>query len=127
MRLLLDTSALLWWLGDDGRLGPAARAAIADPENEVLVSAATAWEISVKRASGKLEASFDVAGSLEPSSFAALPMGIAHAVAAGELPSHHEDPFDRMLVAQARLDGMTLVTDDAEIALYEVELLDARS
>ena len=125
MRLLLDTSALLWWLGDDGKLGATARAAIADPDNEVFVSAASAWEISVKRASGKLDASFDIAGALERNYFIELPVQVAHAVTAGELPQHHHDPFDRMLVAQAQLEELTLVADDAEIAKYQVELLPA--
>jgi PIN domain nuclease of toxin-antitoxin system len=125
VRLLLDTSALLWWLADDQKLGTTTRAAIAAPGNEVFVSAASAWEISVRRAAGKLVASFDVASALELNSFAELPIHVAHAVAAGELPQHHRDPFDRMLVAQAQLEGLTLVADDAEIAKYEVELLDA--
>jgi PIN domain nuclease of toxin-antitoxin system len=127
VRLLLDTSAFLWWLENDDRLGPIARSAIADPENEAYVSSASAWEISVKRASGKLEADFDVAASLEPNSFLPLTIDIAHAVAAGELPRHHKDPFDRMLVAQAQLENLTLVTDDPEIGKYEVDLLDART
>ena len=125
MRLLLDTSTLLWWLDDDKKLGPAARAAIASPDNEVYVSAASAWEISVKRASGKLEAPFDVADALERSFFIELPIEVVHAMAAGELPPHHKDPFDRMLVAQARVEGLTLVAHDAGIARYDVELLDA--
>lgn len=125
MRLLLDTSTLLWWLDDDRKLGAAARAAIAGPDNEVYVSAASAWEISVKRASGKLDAPFDVADALERSFFIELPIEVAHAMAAGELPPHHTDPLDRMLVAQARVEGLTLVAHDAGIARYDVELLDA--
>lgn len=125
MRLLLDTSTLLWWLDGDSKLGAAARAAIADPENEVFVSAASAWKISVKRASGKLDAPFDIAGALERNYFIELPIEIAHAITAGELPQHHKDPFDRMLVAQAQTEDLTLVAGDAEIAKYDVELLDA--
>ena len=127
MRLLLDTSTLLWWLDDDKKLGAAARAAIADPENEVFVSAASAWEISVKRASRKLDAPFDIASALARNHFAELPIEVAHAVAAGELPPHHRDPFDRMLVAQAQIDDLAIVADDAEIAKYDVTLLDART
>ena len=125
MRLLLDTSALLWWLDDDSRLGSKARAAIADPRNEIFVSAASAWEMSVKRASGKLAVSFDIAEAIERNAFVELPIGIAHAVAAGELIRHHADPFDRMLIAQSQLEGLRLVTSDGAIATYEVELLDA--
>ena len=125
MALLLDTSALLWWLGDDAKLGQSARSAIADPDNEVFVSAASAWEISVKRASGKLDAPFDIGDALERNYFVGLPIDVAHAIAAGDLPRHHKDPFDRMLVAQAQLENLTLVTSDPEIAKYEVELLTA--
>jgi PIN domain nuclease of toxin-antitoxin system len=125
VRLLLDTRTLLWWLADDQKLGTTTRDAIAAPGNEVFVSAASAWEISVKRASGTLEASFDIATALERNAMIELPIQVAHAVTAGELPQHHRDPFDRMLVAQAQLEGLTLVADDDEIAKYEVELLDA--
>lgn len=125
MRLLLDTSALLWWLGNDAKLGPTARVAIADPDNEVLVSAASAWEVSVKRASGKLDAPFDVVRAIDRNYFIELPIEVAHAIAAGELPQHHKDPFDRMLVAQAQAEDLTLVTSDSEIGKYELELLDA--
>lgn len=127
MRLLLDTSTLLWWLEADRQLGPTARAGIADPENEVFVSAASAWEISAKRASGKLDASFDLVTTLQRNYFIELPIEVAHAVTAGELPRHHRDPFDRMLVAQARLEDLTLVTGDAEIVKYDVALLDAKA
>jgi PIN domain nuclease of toxin-antitoxin system len=126
VRLLLDTSTLLWWLDGDQKLGQEARAAIANPDNEVLVSAASAWEISVKRASGKLEAPLEIAAALERNYFIELPIEVAHAIAAGELPRHHKDPFDRMLVAQAQIEDLALVADDPEIAKYDVELLDAR-
>ena len=125
MRLLLDTSALLWWLDDSARLGPKARAAIADPGSEVFVSPASAWEISVKRALGKLAGSFDIAKEIELNAFVELPIRIAHAVAAGELVRHHADPFDRILIAQSQLEGLRLVTSDGAIAKYDVQLLDA--
>lgn len=127
MRLLLDTSTVLWWLDGDTRLRSIARATIANPNNEVFVSSASAWEIAVKRASGKLEAPFDVARALELNHFIVLPIGVDHAIAAGELPLHHKDPFDRMLVAQAQLESLTLLTHDVEISRYEVDRLDASS
>ena len=127
MLLLLDTHSFLWWLGDDPALGPTARAAIADAENLVFVSAATAWEISVKRAKGKLVAPGDVGDWLSANEFIELPIEVGHAVRAGELPPHHSDPFDRMLVAQAELEGHTFVTADAEILRYGVTMLDASS
>lgn len=127
MLLLLDTHSFLWWLDDDPKLGPEARAAIKDGENLVFVSAATGWEIAVKRAGGKLDADGDIAAWVRDSGFIELPIEFAHAVFSGELPKHHDDPFDRMLIAQASLEGQTLVTADPEIAKYELDILDART
>jgi PIN domain nuclease of toxin-antitoxin system len=123
VRLLLDTHALLWWLADDDRLGPRAREAIAAPTNLVFVSAATAWEIAVKRALGRLAAPGDIEEWLAASNFQPLPIQIAEAVASAELPPHHRDPFDRLLVAQAQIGRMTIVTGDDEIGKYGVSLL----
>jgi PIN domain nuclease of toxin-antitoxin system len=125
VRLLLDTVTLLWWLDGDSKLGPKARAAIADPGNEVFVSAASTWEISVKRASGKLEAPFEITTALERNYFIELPIEVTHSLAAGALPAHHKDPFGRMLVAQAQLENLTLVTNDPQIAKYGLVLLAA--
>ena len=125
MLLLLDTHVFLWWTGDDPALGPLARAAIADRENLVFVSAATAWEIAVKRASGKLDAPGDIADWVRQDGFAELAIEIEHAALSAELPNHHRDPFDRLLVAQARSEELTLVTSDPEIMQYDVEILDA--
>ncbi len=118
MRLLLDTHSLLWWLADEG-LTTQARDAIADPANVVVVSAASAWEISRKKALGKLAAPDDLGG------FLPLPISIAHGVAAGQLARHHEDPFDRMLIAQAYAEGLTIVTRDKRFSEYGVALLPA--
>jgi PIN domain nuclease of toxin-antitoxin system len=123
VRLLLDTHALLWWLADDARLGPKARQAIGMPTNLVFVSAATAWEIAVKRALGTLVAPGDIEDWLVKSNFQPLPIQIAEAVASAELPPHHRDPFDRLLVAQAQIGRMTIVTGDEEIGKYGVSLL----
>lgn len=122
MRLLLDTHALLWWLADEG-LADQARDAIADPGNLVVVSAASAWEIAIKKALGKLAAPDDLEQQVDDSGFAALPMSIAHGLAAGQLPRHHDDPFDRMLIAQAFEEGLTIVTHDERFADYQVALL----
>jgi PIN domain nuclease of toxin-antitoxin system len=125
--LLLDTHTFLWWINDDPALGPKARAAIEDGENIVFVSAATAWELSVKRANGKLDAPGDIATWVRDSGFIELPIEVAHAVLAGDLPKHHRDPFDRMLIAQASLEDQTLVTTDSEIPKYGIKILDARA
>jgi PIN domain nuclease of toxin-antitoxin system len=125
--LLLDTHAFLWWNADDRALGPRAREAIADPGNVVYVSAATAWEIAVKRRAGKLEAPGEIADWIRDDGFSDLAIEVEHAVASAELPEHHRDPFDRLLIAQARLEDLTLVTSDVEIVRYDVETLDASS
>lgn len=124
MRLLLDTHALLWWLADEG-LVPQARDAIADPGNLVVVSAASAWEISIKKALGKLAAPDDLEQQVHAGGFLPLPVSIAHGVAAGELARHHDDPFDRMLIAQAYTEGLTIVTRDKRFDEYGVALLPA--
>ena len=124
MRLLLDTHALLWWLADEG-LNAQAREAIADPANLVAVSAASAWEISIKKALGKLAVPDDLEQQVRTGGFAPLPISIAHGIAAGRLPRHHEDPFDRMLIAQALAEGLTIVTRDKHFEDYGVTLLEA--
>jgi PIN domain nuclease of toxin-antitoxin system len=126
VRLLLDTHTFLWWLGDDPLLGPRARHAISDERNAVFVSAASAWEIAVKRRIGKLHAPGDIADWIASSDFAPLAIEVEHAIAAAELPLHHRDPFDRMLVAQAQLEDLTLVAHDVEIEKYAVAMLDAQ-
>ena len=123
MSLLLDTHILLWWLSDDPLLPTAAREAIASPQTEVLVSAATAWEIAIKQAAGRLDAPEDLLEAVEASDFQTLPITAAHAVAAGALPPHHSDPFDRMLIAQARAETLTLISVDNRFPQSDVELL----
>lgn len=125
MSLLLDTHVLLWALTDDPALSDAARTAIVDPGNRVLVSAVSAWEITIQQALGKLRAPHDLADQLARHRFTPLDVTVAHALAVGELPDHHADPFDRMLVAQARTDRLTLVTRDPQIRRYDVPTLAA--
>ncbi len=125
MRLLLDAHALLWFTGEPGRLREDARDAIVAAD-EVAVSAASLWELSTKIALGKLEAPVDdIPGELREWGFDTLPVTGPHAWAAGRLPLHHRDPFDRMLVAQAQLEGLTIVTRDPSIARYQVAVLAA--
>jgi PIN domain nuclease of toxin-antitoxin system len=118
MRLLLDAHALLWWLADDPSLRAVARALIADPDNEVLVSASTVWEIAIKRSLGKLDAPPDLVRALDEAGFTEAPVTAADAEVAGGLVAHHRDPFDRMLVAQAARLGATVVTRDPVFGLY---------
>ena len=125
MRLLLDTHTLLWWLANDPSLGDEARFAIADPASIVYVSAATAWEMAIKQALGKLDAPSDVERQIKLNRFEPLSITIGHAFSAGTLPRHHDDPFDRMLVAQALAEGLTIITRDSRIGRYAVSTLPA--
>lgn len=125
MILLLDAHALLWWLDDSPDLQHGAKAAMADPINEVLVSAATVWEIEIKRALGKLTAPTGLVDALEPAGFGSLPITLRDAEAAARLPDHHRDPFDRMLVAQAKRLMAIVVTRDEIFGKYGVESLRA--
>lgn len=124
MRLLADTRILLWALLAPANIPAPARAAIADPANDLLVSAATFWEIAIKHALGRLTLPLDRLEALVAELGATpLPITPAHALAAGALPRHHADPFDRMLIAQTRHEGLTLVTVDAAIARYDIPVL----
>lgn len=127
MRLLLDTHALLWWLLDAPQLPAAPRDAIRQADTDVLVSAASAWEIATKHRLGKLpeaaEAATDLPRLLVAARFRSLPVTVEHALAAGALPGPHRDPFDRMLIAQAHADGLRVVTVDPVFAAYGVDVL----
>ena len=123
MRLLLDTHVVLWWWNNHPALSAAARAAIRPGQTLVWVSAATIWEISINQALGKLTAPADLEGELATHRFRALPITVAHAVAAGRLPRHHDDPFDRMLIAQAQVDHLTVVTHDTRFQAYGIPVL----
>ena len=123
MRLLLDTHVFIWATAAPGRLPAPVHVALTTPDNTILVSAATIWEIAIKRALGRLEFPLEeLAAIMTRAGFDPLPIEFGHARAAGALPRHHTDPFDRMLVAQARAEGLTLVSDDAAIAAYDVVL-----
>lgn len=124
-RLLLDTHTLLWWLKDDPALGLDARSLIADGANEVFVSSASAWEMSIKRALGKLKAPDDLDRIVEDEGFTQLEISFFHAEKAGELPPLHRDPFDRMLIAQAQAEGLDIVTSDNMFEKYGVKTISA--
>ena len=116
MRLLLDTHVLLWWVEDDPQLSLMARHQIADERNDCLVSLATAWEMAIKAGLGKLKLAVPVQRyfqeHLSPNNFQLLPIGLEHVTLVETLPLHHRDPFDRLLIAQARCDGLVLVSAD---------------
>ena len=125
MRLLLDAHPLLWWLANSPSLSEVARGLIADATSTVFVSAATVWEIAIKQNLGKLQAPSDIEHQMESHQFVPLPITVGHALAAGFLPRHHDDPFDRMIVAQAAIEGLTIVTRDPRISQYDVPTLAA--
>ena len=124
-RLLLDTHVLLWSLAEPQKLSTRARNALEDARNDVFVSAVTAWEVSVKRAKGRITAPDNLSEVIENRGFTHLPLNFHHAEQAGNLPPHHRDPFDRFLIAQAQIEGLVLVTRDARIPLYGIRTMAA--
>jgi len=129
--LLLDTHALVWWHQTGGELGPIARERIRATATRPWISVASVWEAAIKHASGRLrlpKPPHDLLsdGAIQGEGFQVLAIGTSHAIAAAALPRHHGDPFDRMLIAQAQVEGLTIVTSDPEFAAYDVGVLDAR-
>lgn len=124
MRLLLDTHALLWWVDDDPRLSPEARRLIGAEENDCHVSLVSAWEMAIKCAAGKLGLAVPVQRycqeHLPANDFQLLPIHLEHVTLVETLPPHHRDPFDRLLIAQARQEGLTLVSSDTAFDAYGV-------
>jgi PIN domain nuclease of toxin-antitoxin system len=125
LRLLLDTHVVHWALAEPASLSDRAKATVIDPDNEVFVSPLSVYEWVFKAAIGKLRAPADIVGALTRAGFGALPLTPQQVYVAGSLPLHHRDPFDRMLVAQAQLEGMTILTNDREIPKYQVATLPA--
>lgn len=127
MRYLLDTHTFLWWNMDDAQLSSLAKELIADGNNEIFLSASSAWEIAIKTARGRLTLPEDptryVSNRLSLHGFQALPVQIHHAVQVYKLPLHHADPFDRLLIAQSQIESMSLISVDMEIRKYEVEVI----
>ncbi len=121
MRLLLDTHVLLWWLADDLKLTRVSRAIIANPDNEVLVSSVSLWEIAIKAALGRIEVELDdLEAAISRNGFRSLSIGFRHALTAGRLPAIHRDPFDRMLIAQAGVDELRVVSHDRVFERYNL-------
>jgi PIN domain nuclease of toxin-antitoxin system len=128
VNLLLDTHVLLWWLEGAGHLGPHTKRIMAGREATLWISAVVVWEVAIKVSIGRLklaQAPEHFFPLLLTQGFRALPIGVDHSLAIGGLPQHHSDPFDRMLIAQAQCEGLTLVTADPKIAKYQVRMLDA--
>jgi len=125
MRILIDSHVALWWLDNNSAMGPDCRALVRAAD-EVHFSVITPWELGIKRALGKIEFPDDLSAALVENGFRPLMVQVEHAELAPQLPPHHRDPFDRMLIAQAQLEALPLVTADRVLTDYEVELIDAR-
>jgi PIN domain nuclease of toxin-antitoxin system len=123
VRLLLDTHTALWLLADDPRLSKRAGTLVTDPRNDVILSAVVVWEVAIKRSLGKLDAPDGFADMLVDAGADPLPINLDHARAVRELPWHHRDPFDRLLVAQAQHEQVSIVSDDEQLAAYGVRML----
>ena len=123
MKLLLDTHAALWWLAGDDRFGATAARHLVDPDNEVLLSAVVVWEVAIKRSLGKLDAPPDLRTTLLGAGALPLPIGLEHAERVEELPWHHRDPFDRLLVAQATVEDAAVVSHDDVFAAYGISIV----
>ena len=123
MQYLLDTHALIWWLANDPSLDPNAKVEIASPNNLIFVSAASTWEISIKKAIGKLDSPEDIMKQIAKNKFKSLPINIEETLTIETLPPHHQDPFDRILIAQAQVFDLTIVTRDRKFSLYDINLL----
>ena len=127
MKLLLDTHVFLWWIERNPHLSARASALIADPDSEVFVSIVTVWEIAIKAALEQLEMPVGLGAflrrQLQSNGFESLPITFEHAVAVRDLPMHHRDPFDRLLVCQSRVESLALVSADSAIAAYGADML----
>jgi len=124
LNLLLDTHVVLWALAEPQRLSPRVQALVTDPRRTVAISAATVWEVEIKRRLGKLRIPDGFATECLERGFDELPIAFAHAEIAGRLPRHHDDPFDRMLIAQAMVEGYDIVTADEAFGRYDVRVID---
>lgn len=120
MTYLLDTHVFLWWLRNDKRLRPTWKKAISNPRNTVFISVVSAWEMSIKLQLGKLRLRTSLQDCFDDREFRLLDITLAHVLSLHQLPLKHRDPFDRMLVAQAKTEGCTLITDDENILHYHV-------
>ncbi|BAZ54307.1 PilT domain-containing protein (plasmid) [Nostoc sp. NIES-4103] len=122
---LLDTHTLLWWLNNEPKLSTDARQIISNPENIIFVSAVSAWEISIKKAIGKLSAPDNLEEAISVNCFEPLLITIKHGSKAGSLPNYHNDPFDRMLIAQAMSENLIIISRDTQFSQYGVSVIPA--
>jgi PIN domain nuclease of toxin-antitoxin system len=120
LNFLIDTHILLWWLADHPSLSSKARKLISNENNLIFVSMASIWEMIIKKAIGKLKTPDNIDNVLKENDFKELPIKLEHVIAVGHLPNYHKDPFDRMLLAQAKCETLTLITSDEKLTIYEI-------
>lgn len=123
MQYLLDTHTLIWWLANDANLSLDAKNVITDPSNLIFVSAASTWEIAIKKSLGKLESPDDLLKQIKVNQFKSLPIDLEETLVVETLPTYHQDPFDRILIAQAQFFDLTIITRDRQFEFYDVKLL----
>lgn len=123
MQYLLDTHTLIWWLANDANLSLDAKNVITDPSNLIFVSAASTWEIAIKKSLGKLESPDDLLQQIKVNQFKSLPIDLEETLLVETLPAYHQDPFDRILIAQAQFFDLTIITRDRQFEFYDVKLL----
>ena len=127
MKLLLDTHTFLWWITDDQKLSGRAREIISDGSNELFLSAATGWEIAIKVQIGRLKLPEEpirfILEQMRINAIQSLPIQMNHALHVSTLPQHHRDPFDRLLIAQAQLEGLPILSSDHQLVNYQVEVI----
>jgi PIN domain nuclease of toxin-antitoxin system len=123
LKYLLDTHTLIWWLANDATLSQTAKKIIANPDNLIFVSAASAWEIAIKKQIGKLNIPDDLEIQIEQNDFQPLSINISHAAYIEKLPLHHKDPFDRIIIAQAICEKMKIITRDKKFDAYQVDVI----
>jgi len=127
MRAILDTHTFLWWAVDDQRLSERARALISEGENEIFVSAVSGWEIAIKSGLGHLDLpsrpEIFISDQIQKNAFSVLPIQMSHAVGTVRLPAKHKDPFDRLLVVQAKMEGMAVISGDRALSMYDLEVI----
>ncbi len=123
MKFLLDTHTLIWWLANDVTLSEKAKTVIANPDNLIFISAASVWEIAIKKQIGKLNIPDDLEIQIEQNDFQPLPINISHAAYIEKLPLHHKDPFDRIIIAQAICEKMKIITRDQKFDSYQVDII----
>lgn len=125
MKYLLDTHVFIWAMEDNKRLQQEIKDTISSSKNKVFVSVSTIWEITIKKSLKKLKTPFDIEASIEKTGLQVIPIQITHALKIEKLPLHHKDPFDRILIAQAKVENLTLITADQKIWQYKLSLIKA--